>query len=261
MDLITQCARTLDDAARAARATAQFSTSGIDLTLEQAYAVQAALVAWRVERGAGIIGVKMGFTSRAKAIQMGVHDQIWGRLTADMLVEDGGSVPFARFVHPRVEPEVAFLLKAPLSGPVTPLQALAAVDGVAPALEIIDSRYRDFKFSLADVVADNASSSAFVTGGWHRPGIHLRSLGMVMSINGRPRQMGSTGAILGDPLRSLAAASRLAGAAGVTLQPGWIVLAGAATAAEALAPGDHVALEAQELGRAEFQMMAEGSAE
>lgn len=258
---IHDLARTLDDAARAARATAQFSTSGIDLTLDQAYALQAALVARRVERGAGIIGVKMGFTSRAKAFQMGVHDQIWGRLTADMLVEDGGSMPFARFVHPRVEPEVAFLLKAPLSGPVTPLQALAAVDGVAPALEIIDSRYRDFKFSLADVVADNASSSGFVTGGWHRPDLDLRTLGMVMTINGRARQMGSSGAILGDPLRSLVSASRLAGAAGVTLQPGWIVLAGAATAAEALAPGDHVALEAQELGRVEFQMTAEGSAE
>jgi 2-oxo-3-hexenedioate decarboxylase len=261
MDLINQCASTLDAAAVAARATAQFSTTGIALTLDQAYAVQTALVGRRVERGSRIVGVKMGFTSRAKAIQMGVHDQIWGRLTADMEVADGGSLSFGHFVHPRVEPEVAFRLKAPLSGIVTPEQALAAVDGVTAALEIIDSRYSDFKFSLADVVADNASSAAFVVGPWQVPGADLRALDMVMSINGQPRQMGTSAAILGDPLLSLVAASRLAGDAGITLQPGWIVLAGAATAAEALAPGDHVTLEAQELGRVEFQMTAEGSAE
>src|SRR3546814_17162853 len=82
----------------------------------------------------------MGFTSRAKMVQMGVSDLIWGRLTSAMLVEDGGSIPLSRYVHPRVEPEVAFLVGRPLAGRVTPVQALGAVDAVAPALDVIDSR-------------------------------------------------------------------------------------------------------------------------
>lgn len=251
-------AHILDRAATNASATEQFSTNGIDLTLDQAYAVQTLLIDHRLARGSALVGVKMGFTSRAKAIQMGVHDQIWGRLTNDMQAGDGDSIDFDRFVHPRVEPEVAFRLKAPLSGPITLEQAMEAVDGVAPALEIIDSRYRDFKFSLADVVADNASSSGFIIGPWQRPDTSLSDLPMTMAINGAIRQTGSSDAILGDPWLSLIAASRLAGAAGLVLQPGWVVLAGAATAAEALAPGDHVALDAQRLGHVTFTLNKKG---
>src|SRR3546814_16556575 len=94
----------------------------------------------------------MGFTSRAKMVQMGVSDLIWGRLTSAMLVEDGGSITLSRYVHPRVEPEVAFLVGRPLAGRVTPVQALAAVDAVAPALEHIASRSEDFRLSLTAVV-------------------------------------------------------------------------------------------------------------
>ena len=158
---IESCARILDDAARTATAIDQFDTL---LTAPEAYAVQKASLAHRATRGEKRIGMKMGFTSRAKMIQMSVSDLIWGRLTDKMLVEEGGSVSMDRFIHPRVEPEVAFLIGKPLSGTVSMLQAQAAVEAVAPAMEIIDSRYRDFKFSLGDVIADNASSSGLVIG-------------------------------------------------------------------------------------------------
>lgn len=246
---IAEFASTVDEAARSACAVAQF---GDTLSVEDAYSVQAASIERRLGRGERRIGMKMGFTSRAKMLQMGVHDVIWGRLTDAMLEEEGGLVDLSRFVHPRVEPEIAFLLGGSLAGVVTPLQAQAAIAGVAPAMEIIDSRYENFKFSLADVVADNASSSGLVVGNWRTPQQAIDNLGMVMSFDGRPVQIGSSAAILGHPIRALVAAARLVAGAGETLSPGDIVLAGAATSAEALRAGVHVRLEVQNLGSAEF---------
>lgn len=241
----------LDDAARYARATAQLAEP---LTIEQAYRVQAASLSLRYARGEQRVGIKMGFTSRAKMAQMGIDEMIWGRLTDAMLVEDGGAIRFENYVHPRVEPEIAFLLKAPLGGVVSPPAALAAVEAVAPALEIIDSRYENFKFSLTDVVADNSSSSSFVVGPWASPAQDLSNLGMILEVDGVARQIGSSAAILGNPIRSLVAAARLAAAAGEPLRAGDIVMAGGATAAEALAIGNRVRLEVQRLGRVEFSV-------
>lgn len=248
---IALLAERLDSAAHNATATPQLEDP---ITLQDAYAVQHASIARRLARGETRIGIKMGFTSRAKMVQMGVSDLIWGRLTSGMLVEDGGNVSIADYVHPRVEPEIAFLISRPLSGRVTIPQALAAVEAVAPALEIIDSRYENFRFSLTDVVADNSSSSGFVVGPWQRPDTDLSNLGLVMSFSGRPQAFGSSAAILGHPLRSLVAAARVVAEAGETLSPGDIVLAGGATAASALVPGSYVSLEMEALGRCGFHV-------
>ena len=244
-------AQTIDDAARTAKAVAQF---GADLSERDAYAVQAESIEQRLRRGERRIGMKMGFTSRAKMVQMGVHDMIWGRLTDTMIVEEGGTLDLARYIHPRVEPEIAFLIGTELAGVVTSVQAHTAIAGVAPAMEIIDSRYRNFKFSLSDVVADNASSSGVVIGGWHDRSVPFENLGMVMSFDGVPVQIGSSAAILGHPLRALVAAARLVAEAGESLRPGDIVLAGAATSAEALSVGRHVGLEVQRLGTIGFSV-------
>jgi 2-oxo-3-hexenedioate decarboxylase len=251
MSTIAALAQRLDNAARTATATPQLTEP---LSVEDAYAVQTQSMALRYGRGERRIGMKMGLTSRAKIAQMGVKDMIWGRLTDAMLVEDGGKIDFVTFVHPRVEPEIAFLLGAPLGETVTPMAARAALAGVAPALEIIDSRYENFRFSLTDVIADNSSSSAFVTGAWADPAIDLANLGMILEIDGVARQIGSTAAILGNPIRSLTAAARLAARAGEPLRAGDVIMAGGATAAEALAPGQHVRLEVQKLGYASFHV-------
>jgi 2-oxo-3-hexenedioate decarboxylase len=245
----------LDDAARNAEAVSQISEL-VKLTPERSYAVQKASVDLRLRRGEKRAGMKMGFTSRAKMIQMGISDLIWGRLTDGMMVEDGGATSRARYVHPRVEPEVAFVLKRSLRGRITPAQAWAAVEAVAPALEIIDSRYKNFKFSLADVVADNSSSSGFIVGPWCRPDTELSNLGLVMTFNGRPVAYGSSAAILGHPLRSLVAAARLADEGGEELPEGSIVLAGGATAAVELKQGTHVGLQFESIGRCSFAMDA-----
>jgi 2-oxo-3-hexenedioate decarboxylase len=255
MSNIPHLAETIDAAARQARAIAQLTLTD-RFTLEEAYAIQRMSIGLRLQRGERRVGIKMGFTSRAKAAQMGVHELIWGRLTDQMIVEDGGTLDLSRYVHPRVEPEIAFLLRAPLHGAVTAAQAMAAVEAVAPAMEIIDSRYQDFKFSLEDVVADNASSSGFVVGPWMRPDLDIGNLGLVMTFNGQPVQIGSTAAILGHPARSLAAAARMSAAGGEQLEPGWIVMAGGVTAAETLIAGTHVETEIQGLGRVAFTVKA-----
>ncbi len=248
---LSALAERLDDAALHARAVPQLEEP---LTLTDAYEVQRLSVERRLRRGDRRTGMKMGFTSKAKMVQMGLSELIWGRLTLGMLVDDGGEIDFARYVHPRVEPEIAFLLGRPLRGRVTLPEALLAVEAIAPALEIIDSRYENFKFSLTDVVADNSSSSGYVLGPWGDPRLDTSNLGMLLEIDGRPVQIGSSAAILDHPLRSLVAAARLADEAGETLEPGSVVMAGGATAAEPLARGARVRLSVELLGETSFSV-------
>lgn len=250
---IAGLAQLLEAAVRDAKAVAQLSETAA-LSVEEAYAVQAALLERRLRRGERRVGMKMGFTSRAKRLQMGVDEMIWGRLTDAMLVDDGGEIELRRYVHPRVEPEVAFLLGQPLAGRVSMAEALAAVDAVAPAMEIIDSRYRDFKFSLADVIADNSSSAGFVVGPWSDLLDDLSNLGIILELDGRICQIGSSAAILGHPLRSLVAAARLGSTSEERLEAGWIIMAGGATEAVALTPGVHVRTTIQNLGSVSFSV-------
>ncbi|MBV7315106.1 2-keto-4-pentenoate hydratase [Shewanella sp. NIFS-20-20] len=247
-ELCNELAQMVDTAAYQRQPIQQLSKQGFKLTLAEAYQVQAASVAMRLERGEQVIGIKMGFTSRAKMLQMGVDDLIWGPLTDAMMIPEGGEIDLSRFIHPRIEPEIAFRLKKSISGQISLLEAQAAVDAVAPALEIIDSRYCDFSFSLEDVVADNCSSSGVILGSWHSNERSLSNIGMVMEIDGKAVQIGSSAAILGNPWRSLVAAARLAGESGQTLAAGSIVLAGAATAAEPLHPGQYIHLITESLG-------------
>ncbi|MDH3739380.1 MAG: fumarylacetoacetate hydrolase family protein [Alphaproteobacteria bacterium] len=250
---LNSLAKAVDDATRAAKPIGQLSKRrGVNLSLDDAYRIQAASMARRKRRGERRSGVKMGFTSRAKALQMGVSDLIYGRLTEAMLIADGGVLSLNDFIHPRVEPEIAFLLKSPMAGRLSPAEAMTHVEAVAPALEIIDSRYKDFKFSLTDVVADNCSSAAYVVGPWNRPDRDISNLGMVLTFNGRPVEIGSSAAILGHPARSLADAARFAAETGDTLEAGFVVLAGGATAAVALAPDTTIRLDVEGLGSAGF---------
>lgn len=241
-------ARTVDEAARTATAIPQLTDTRQDLTVHDAYAIQALSIARRLERGEHRIGVKMGLTSRAKMQQVGVDEVIWGRLTDTMRLEEGGVLSRTEYVHPRAEPEIAFFMKKPLAGNVTAVEAMSAVEAVAPAIEIIDSRYKDFKFTLPDVVADNSSSSGIVVGDWVHPETAIDNLGIVLEADGRAVQVGSSAAILGHPVRSLVQAARLVARWGEQLNPGDIVLAGGATAAHPMTPGMHVRAVFQELG-------------
>ncbi|MEU6021823.1 fumarylacetoacetate hydrolase family protein [Micromonospora sp. NPDC047134] len=237
--MIDTLAARLDEAAVTRTALAQFGAdAGLDVAT--AYQVQDALVARRVGRGEAVVGVKLGLTSRAKMTQMGVDEVIWGRLTDAMHIPDGGTVDLSGHIHPKVEPEVAFLIEG------------GAIAAVAPAVELIDSRYRDFRFTLPEVIADNTSASGFVVGPWRPVPDNLDNLGVLMEVDGRVVQVGSTAAILGDPRRALPEATRLAG----DLRDGWVLLAGAATAAVPLTAGAHVRVTVEQLGTVSLRASA-----
>ena len=255
MSKIAQAAQLLDNAAHTAQEVDQFAPG--HFSLAEAYEIQRASIAHRVARGEKINGIKLGFTSRAKMVQMGVDSLIWGIVTDQMVEEEGGMVDLKRYIHPRVEPEVCFVTRKEISGPLTSLEAVDYLEAVAPALEIIDSRYRNFKFTLEDVVADNCSSAGLVIGAWSRKFDGLDNAGVRMSMDGRHVQLGSTAAILGHPLRSVVQASKLLHGANMTLPAGSLIMAGGATAAEALRPGlsveCHIGSGANSLGVVGFQ--------
>lgn len=238
----------LDNAVLTRTAVPQITIAYPALTLADAYAIQSLAVHRRQQRGERRIGLKMGLTSRAKMIQVGVGEMTWGRLTDGMLLEEGGLVSHSAYIHPRIEPELAFLIGKPLAGKVTAAHAMSAVDGVAPAMELIDSRYQNFKFTLNDVVADNSSAAGLVIGAWRSPAQDLSNLGVVLEVNGKVVEVGSTAAILGNPVRSLVAAARLVAEAGELLNPGDIVMSGGVTAAHSLAVGETVRATIQNQG-------------
>ncbi|HZC71659.1 MAG TPA: fumarylacetoacetate hydrolase family protein [Jatrophihabitans sp.] len=198
--------------------------------LAAAYRIQRELVGHRLARGERLVGCKLGFTSKAKMAQMGVSEIIVGRLTDAMQLADGTEVDLGRFIHPRIEPEIAFRLGRDVDGDIAD-----CVDAVAPALEIIDSRYRDFRFSLADVIADNTSAAAFVVGEW-QPMRDVADLAVRLVVDGSDAEVGSTAAILGHPLRALEELAPLAAKYDIAMRAGDVILAGAATAAVPFGP-------------------------
>ncbi len=236
----------LDEAQQGVAAVAQLDA---ELSLDGAYRIQHEVLARRLARGERIAGTKLGFTSEAKMAQMGVSEIIVGQLTDAMQVADGADVDLARFIHPRIEPEVAFRLARDVDGDG---DIASCVDAVAPALEIIDSRYRDFRFSLPDVVADNTSAAAFVIGPWTELSGPLDALpqwDVALEVDGTLVEKGSTADILGHPARALRALVPLARRHGFSLSAGQIVLAGAATAAVPFATA-RVTARVDGLGRA-----------
>ncbi len=193
----------------------------------------------------------MGLTSEAKRKQMDLDSPLYGVLTDKMQVANNGEYSMEGQIHPKIEPEVAFLIGKDLNGTPSREEILDAVEAVYPCMEILDSRYKQFKyFSMEDVISDNSSSSQFILG---EPindfkNINLAQLKMKMSINGTVAQEGMTDAISGDPVISLVQQFELLAKTGKTLPAGSIVLAGAATPAVALEPGMEISLEVESLG-------------
>jgi 2-oxo-3-hexenedioate decarboxylase len=250
----SKIASILDNAAFNAEAVSQISQIR-KINLEEAYAIQNISMARRYKRSEKFVGIKMGFTSKAKMEQMGVHDLIWGSLTDAMQYFEGEQLEKADFIHPRAEPEVAFLISQEINSHLKAEEIINHIGGVAIAIEIIDSRYQNFKFSLEDVVADNCSSSGFIIGEWQDPGVAYREEDIELLIDGELKQKGNTRAILGDPLQSLVEASRLLEADGSVLSEGNVVLAGAATAAEYIDSARFVEARSSSLGNIRLEIV------
>jgi len=204
------------------------------LDVTDAYHVQIIGVQRRLRAGHRVCGHKVGLTSAPMQRLLGVDEPDFGHLMDDMLHAEGSTIEVERYCAPKIEPELAFCLNAPLAGPgVTVADVLRATAFVMPALEIIDSRIADWKLTLADTVADNASSAGVVLGGTATriDAIDPRLVGVVLRRNGEIVETGASGAALGNPVAAVAwLANRLAGF-GVGLAAGQIVLPGSCTRA------------------------------
>jgi 2-keto-4-pentenoate hydratase len=211
------------------------------LTLADSYEIQLLQIRARLAAGATVKGHKVGLTSAVMQRQMEVDQPDYGHLLDDMFFLEHAPIPAGTYLQPRIEPEIAFVLKRPLRGPgVTAAEAAAAVDFCLPSLEIIDSRIRDWSIGILDTIADNASSGGVVLGSRPTPlhAVDLRLAGCVLHRNGEVAATGAGGAVLGSPLSSLVWLANTVGAAGVTLEAGHVILPGSVTASVAVAPGD-----------------------
>ncbi|WP_433171488.1 2-keto-4-pentenoate hydratase [Actinoallomurus sp. CA-150999] len=221
------------------------------LDLATAYAVQDEALRRRLDRGERLIGVKLGLTSRAKQERMGIAAPLTAWLTDAMMLPAGAPAPQDRMIHPRAEPEIVFVMRDWLAGPgITAAGALAAVDSVYGGIELIDSRYRDFRFTLPDVVADNASSGRFVTGpvGLPPESLDLALEACLVEVDGQVVDSATGAAVQGHPAEALALAANELAQRDLAIKPGWVVLTGGMTDAVPVSPGTTVAVHFTHLG-------------
>jgi 2-oxo-3-hexenedioate decarboxylase len=222
-----------------------------ELDLETAYAIQDETLRRRLARGEQLVGVKLGLTSRAKQQRMGISSPLVAWLTDAMVLPAGAPVPQDTLIHPRAEPEIVFIMGERLAGPgVTAATAMRAVEGVCGGIELIDSRYRDFRFTMPDVVADNASSGAFLTGPVTlRPeGLDLSLEACLVEVDGRIVDSATGAAVQGHPAEALALAANALAGRGLAIEAGWIVLTGGMTDAVFAPPGSTIGVHFTSLG-------------
>ncbi|GHG16567.1 MULTISPECIES: 2-keto-4-pentenoate hydratase [Amycolatopsis] len=220
-----------------------------DLDVDTAYAIQDEALRQRRARGETLVGVKLGLTSRAKQQRMGIDTPLLAWLTDAMVLPAG--VPVPSLIHPRAEPELVFVLGRRLAGPgVTAATALAAVDRVYGGIEVIDSRYADYRFTLPDAVADNGSSACFSVGpvGVPPSTVDLSLEAALLEVDGQIVDTATGAAVQGHPAEALALAANALAARGLALEPGWLVLTGGMTDAVPLRPGSRVAAHFSHLG-------------
>ena len=231
-----------------------FTDDNPDLDVETAYTAQWAGVQAKLAAGDRLVGAKLGLTSKVKQRVMKVDAPLYGWVTSSMLGEYGEPVDLARFIHPRVEPEIAFLLGRDVETPATVTGVLAATESVFGAVDVLDSRYANFRFRLPDVIADNASAALFLLGPRAVPPAEiedLRLVGCVLRVNGDVAETAAGAATMGHPAAAVAwLANRLA-TRGQALTAGMLVFSGGLTEPVPLAPGVSVAAELDGLGAIE----------
>jgi 2-oxo-3-hexenedioate decarboxylase len=250
----SQIAQVLASAQRERRALPPFTDEYPELDETTAYDAQWAGVETKLAGGESLVGAKLGLTSRIKQQVMKVDSPLYGWVTDSMLLPYGEPVELTRFIHPRAEPEIAFLLARDVETPATVTSILAATEAVFAAVDVLDSRYADFRFRLPDVIADNASAGAFLLGPRAVPPAELddlRLLGCVLRVNGEVVATAAGAATMGHPAASVAwLANRLA-ARGQTLRAGMVVFSGGLTEPVPLQLDTAVTAELEGLGTIE----------
>jgi 2-keto-4-pentenoate hydratase len=244
-------ARALYQARRDRVAIEPFTDADPDLTMADGYAVQSELTRLLLADGDEIVGYKVGLTSKPMQRMVGVDSPDYGPVLASTLYRDGDAIPLDLFIQPKIEAEIVFVLGEALKGPgISVIDAARAVAGVAAAVEIVDSRFADWRIKLADTVADLASNGAVSTSGRLVPlaGLDARLIGMTLTKNGQLVDTGAGAAALGDPLGAVSWLANTLGEMGVGLEPGHLVMTGALHAAVPMAAGDVFRADFDRLG-------------
>ena len=252
-----QAALDLTQAEIEAKAIAQLATTWPGMDLDDAYAVQREVIAMRLARGAKLRGHKVGLTSKTMQRSAGIDEPDYGHLLDDMFRADGDTLQAARFIVPRIEVELAFVLGRPLAGPgVTLFDVLRATEFVTPALELIDGRSR-YPRTIVDNVADNAACGAVILGNraFGPTEVDLRWVGAMLYKNAQVEETGLAAGVLGNPALGVVwLANRLA-TFGTTLQAGHVVLAGSFTRPVAARAGDVFKADYGPLGKLAFKFV------
>jgi 2-oxo-3-hexenedioate decarboxylase len=241
-------------AERERKGIAQFSDNHPDIELDTAYQAQRAFVQSKLDAGERFVGYKLGLTSRNKQQAMGLDAPLYGRVTSGMLSAYGDPIRLDRFIHPRVESEIAFLLARDIEGPATVTSVLAATEVVFGAVDVLDSRYESFQFTLTDVVADNASAGAFYLGPVARRLDELedlRLLGCVVRVDGDVVMTAAGAAVMGHPAASVAWLADQLAKDGEVLRAGQLIFSGGVTAPVPVVAGRSVTFEFDGLGAIE----------
>jgi 2-oxo-hept-3-ene-1,7-dioate hydratase len=228
----------------------QLSRSFAQMTLNDAYRVQDYWIEARVAQGARVVGHKIGLTSRAMQMASKMTEPDYGRILDDAFFQDGAAIPAGRFIKPRLEVELAFIMGQDLSGAGTQIyDVMRAVEFVVPALEIIDYR-TEVPRAIVDTIADNAAFGAIVVGGrLIRPmDVDIRWIGATLGKNGVIEESGVSAAIMGHPAAGVAWLVNKLHAVGGGLQKGQIVLGGSFTRPVDIAEGDVIQADYGPLG-------------
>ncbi|MCP3740217.1 2-keto-4-pentenoate hydratase [Rossellomorea sp. BNER] len=230
-----------------------------ELSVKDAYEIQQLWEQCAIKRGDQKIGWKMGLTSVAKQRSVGVNEPIYGRLTNSMEVTSN-TLSLKGLIHPRVEPEIAFVMKEELKGEqLTARDVWKATEFIMPAVEVIDSRYKNFSFTLIDVVADNASSSRFFLSDQAFSPFQssLDKLEVIMYRNGEKVQSGFGSAVLGHPVKSVIELAKMLHQVGLSIQPGMVILTGGITEAVNVFDGDELKVTFDSFGEINFDVKKE----
>jgi 2-oxo-3-hexenedioate decarboxylase len=241
-------------AERERKGIAQFSDEHPDVDVATAYRAQQAFIQSKLNAGETFIGYKLGLTSRNKQQAMGLDAPLYGRVTSGMISTYGDPVRLDRFIHPRVESEIAFLLARDIEAPATVTSVLAATEVVFSAVDVLDSRYESFRFTLTDVVADNASAGAFYLGPIARrpdQAEDLRLIGCVVRVDGEVAMTAAGAAVMGHPAAAVAWLANQLAAEGEGLRAGQLIFSGGVTAPVPVVPGGSVTFEFDGLGAIE----------
>jgi len=240
-DTIEKISQQLLKAERSCQPIEAISDRFTDLSYDDVYAIQLKTIDTKVKSGAVIVGKKIGLTSQAMQQQFNIKEPDYGIIVDSEVFREGQSIASKSLIIPRIEAEIAFLLRDDLQGPgVTVANVLDATEGVMPAFEILDSRFKDWKITVKDSIADNASNAAVILAGKLSPllpDIDLRLTGLVVEKNGAVIATAAGAAVLGNPAESVAWLANKLHEYGITLRKGEIIMSGSLITAMNIEPG------------------------